>query len=369
MKRILFVSNHAGFMKFNAPYIQWLSSEGYAVDNVSPGVEDSYKDVVSKHFDVNISRNPLSYSNIKAIFQVRRILKNNKYELIHCHTPMGAVVARLAAIGMNVKVLYTVHGYHFYKNGPWLGWFLYYPIERALRFRTDYLVTINQEDFEFAQTHRMSISKPYKINGVGFRPQFSMLNLDEKKILRQNMGFDDDEYIVLYTAQFIKRKNHEFIIECIPSLLKEIKKIKLVFVGNGELFMKIKEKVSANHLDDCVIFMGGRNDVYKFCQIADIYISSSLQEGLCVSNLEAMACGLPLVLSNIRGQKDVCTNSVNGFLYDIGDKEKFINSIIELWKNPTICKKISNKNLSDVKKFSLENSLKDMTKIYKEILT
>jgi glycosyltransferase EpsD len=368
MKRVLFVSNHAGFIKFNAPYMQWLISQGFEVDNISPGIDKDYEDSVTHHYNVEISRNPFSFTNIKAIRETRKILKTNKYEMIHCHTPMGSVVARLASIGMDIKVLYTVHGYHFYKSAPLIAWMLYYPIERLLRFKTDYIVTINNEDYEFAKTHKMSKHFPYKINGVGFKKNFSCIETDEKLRLREEMGFDKSDYILLYTAQFIKRKNHRFIIETIPTLLKSIKNLRVVFVGDGPLLEDMKRLTSDLDIADVVSFMGGRRDVYKFCQLADVYISASLQEGLCVSNLEAMACGLPLVITDIRGQNDVCVDGVNGYLYDINDQNKFVQSIMTLNQDVDVYNKISMHNIHDVNKFSLQNSLSAMSAIYKEVL-
>lgn len=368
MKRVLFVSNHAGFIKFNAPYMQWLANNGFQVDNISPGIDKEYENYATHHYDVDIKRNPFSLTNIKAIRETRKILKSNKYEMIHCHTPMGSVVARLASIGLDTKVLYTVHGYHFFKNSSLLSWILYYPIERLLKFKTDYMVTINNEDYEFAKTHKMSKHLPYKINGVGFRQNFTSVEINEKIRLRREIGFDKEDFILLYTAQFIKRKNHKFIIETIPLLIENIQNLRVVFVGDGVLFDEMKQLTSDLGISEVVSFMGGRRDVYKFCQIADVYISSSFQEGLCVSNLEAMACGIPLVLTDIRGQNDVCVDGVNGYLYDVNDTNKFVEALVILSSDKEIYERISKQNIKDVNKFSLENSLASMASIYKEIL-
>lgn len=368
MKRILFVSNHAGFIKFNQPYIDWLRHQGFIVDNISPGIDDEYKQCPTNHYDVAINRNPFSLINVRAIIETRKILKRNNYDLLHCHTPMGSVIARIAAIGLPAKILYTVHGYHFFKNGPISGWLIYYPIERLLAYKTDYLVTINNEDFHFAQRRFMSKNPPYKINGVGFKNAFSPVSYIERVKLRSEFGFEEKDFIVLYTAQFIKRKNHKFIISCLPDLLQYIPNLKIVFVGSGELIETIKTDVNNKNWSENVVFMGGRRDVYKFCQLADLYVSASFQEGLCVSNLEAMACGLPLVLTNIRGQNDVCEDGINGFLYEINDRKKFIESIVYLYNNQDHARRMSTNNIELVEKFSIRKSLDSMISIYKEIL-
>ena len=367
MNKVLFVSNHKGFVKFNAPYMEWLMQNGWHVDDAGPGMEEAYKDSYNEHYDIDIVRNPFSLGNIRAIREMRKLLKSERYDLIHCHTPMGGVIARIASIGLRAKVLYTVHGYHFFKGAPILNWLVYLPIELLLKWNTDYLVTINNEDYAFAKKWNMAKKQVFNIKGVGFKNKFSKADINKKSQLRGEYGFTDNDFILLYTAQFIARKNHAFIIESLPEIVKAIPNVKLVLVGNGILLDEIKSLSSRLGVNRNVVFMGGRSDVEKFCQMADVYVSASFFEGLCISNLEAMACGLPLVISDVRGQNDVCVDGRNGYLFRIGDKRKFVDSVISLSKDEGLRKQMSSTNLEDVKAFSLENSLNAMAKIYNQI--
>lgn len=367
MNKVIFVSNHKGFVKFNAPYMEWLMHKGWQVDDAGPGMEEAYKDSYNTHYDIGIVRNPFSWGNIRAIREMRKLLRRENYDLIHCHTPMGGVVARVASLGLKTKVLYTVHGYHFFKGAPLLNWLIYLPIELLLRWNTDYLVTINKEDYAFAKKWNMTKKQVFNIKGVGFKNKFSKADNNKKSQLRVEYGFTDNDFILLYTAQFISRKNHTFIIESLPAIVRAIPNVKLVLVGNGSLLDEMKSLSSRLCLDKNVVFMGGRSDVEKFCQMADVYVSASFFEGLCISNLEAMACGLPLVLSDVRGQNDVCVECRNGYLFKIGDKRKFTDSVIALSKDDELRKQMGLANIEDVKEFSLENSLNDMAKIYSEI--
>lgn len=370
MNKVIFVSNHKGFIKFNAPYMELLKMKGCIVDDAGPGFEETYSKAYNRHYDVEIVRNPFSTANFKAIKSLRKILKEQEYDLIHCHTPMGAFVARIAAIGIKgLNVLYTIHGYHFFKGAPLKNWLIFFPIEFALRGKTDYAVTINNEDFEFAKKWKMAKKGVFKINGVGFRNKFSAVDQERRVRLRNEFGIKPDDFVMLYTAQFIVRKNHLFIIRTLPKLAKEIPNVKLILVGNGELFDKMKELSFELGMSNYIMFMGGRSDVEKFCQLADIYVAASFQEGLCVSNLEAMACGLPLVLTDIRGQNDVCEEGRNGYLYKIDDTTKFVNSVMALYKDDGLRKQIGLNNIEDVKKFAIDKSLSDMEKIYINILT
>lgn len=368
MKKIIFVSNHKGFIKFNAPYMEWLKNNGWIVDDAAPGFEPAYSDSYDTHFDVCIDRNPLSIKNIKAIKQLRQILIANEYNMIHCHTPMGASVARISALGIKgITILYTAHGFHFYKGASLKNWIIYFPIELLLKCKTDYLITINNEDYSFAKRWKMGKRGIYKINGVGFRQKFSPVSTIAKENIRNKLGIRANDFVILYTAQFIPRKNHAFIIKNIPKLVEFIPEVKVVFVGSGDLLDICKSEVEKFGVNENVLFAGARSDVEQFCQMADMYVSSSVQEGLCVSNLEAMACGLPLVLSDIRGQNDVCEEDRNGFLFKLGDSEKFISSIYNIYSSMDLRHTFGENNKIDVNKFSLETSLNAMGAIYKEI--
>ena len=152
MKKILFVSNTANFSKFNRPYMKWCKENGWQVDYVSAGEEP----VVDCDNDIKIDlpRSPFSTKLFSSIHQMKKILRNNNYDIIHCHTPMGGVVARIAARKYRkagTKIIYTAHGFHFYKGAPLLNWLCYYPVEKYLAKFSDAIITINREDYDRAK--------------------------------------------------------------------------------------------------------------------------------------------------------------------------------------------------------------------------
>lgn len=365
LKKVLFVANHKGFSKFNAPYMAWFKENGWQVDNASPGIETT---VVDNQYDVDIHRSPFSLKNITAYKQLKKIINQGNYDIIHVHTPMGAVLGRLAAIGSRkkgTKVIYTAHGFHFFKGAPIINWLLYYPIEKFLARWTDALVTINEEDYHRAMRHHLSSGKIYHIDGVGVNlERFHPIDQEQKKQIRDKLGLKPDDFVGLYVAQFIKRKNHVFIIEALPQILKEIPNFKMVFAGSGETFEHCKERAKELGVSDATKFLGGRSDIPDLCGMADIHISSSVQEGLAIGNIEAMACGCPLVVSNIRGHKEVCKNNENGFLFNFKDSSDFIKAIIMLNHDKDMYDRISKSNLEKVDQFSIKSSLKSMSNIY-----
>ena len=153
MNKILFLSNTANFSKFNRPFMQWFKEQGWQVDYCSAG-EEKVLDC-DNQFSINIARSPFSLKNLQGLKQLKDILANGNYQILHCHTPMGGVLGRLAALKLwkqgKLKVIYTAHGFHFYKGAPLVNWLLYYPMEKFLTQWTDVIITINEEDYERAK--------------------------------------------------------------------------------------------------------------------------------------------------------------------------------------------------------------------------
>lgn len=369
MKRILFVSNTAGFNKFIKPYMKWFMDNDWIVDNVSSGI---VTENCSNHFSIPISRSPFSFSNIKAYKMLKDIINKNNYDIVHCHTPMGGCLARLAVHfsgSKKTKVLYTAHGFHFFKGASIINWIIYYPIEKVLAKYTDCLITINQEDFDFAIKHQLSKDKIFKISGIGADlSRFHPVDYGEKIQLRNEYGLHESDFVIIYVAQFIKRKNHLFLLNALPTLKKQITSLKIFFAGSGPLLKEIQAIASRLGVDDIIIWGGERTDVERIYRLGDIHVSTSLQEGLGMNNVEAMASGLPIVCSNIRGHNDVVINYENGFLFDINNQQHMIDSIMQLYEKPGLRKEMGLKNTIKVKEFSLENSLQQMSKIYNEYM-
>ncbi len=370
MKRVLFVANHKGFSKFNAPYMEWFKKQGWIVDNASPGIEVG---IVDNQFDIEIQRAPFSLKNIKAYIKLKKIIKCNNYDIIHVHTPMGAFLGRLASIKARkngAKVVYTAHGFHFFDGAPLKNWVIYYSIEKILARFTDTLVTINMEDYYRAQESKLSSGDIFLINGVGVDLfKFHPLSQQERKSKRQQLGLDSSDFIGLYTAQFIHRKNHRYILEQLLQIIEKTPNFKMLFAGSGETLDECKNYVNNLGLNNIVHFLGGRSDINALCGISDIYISSSIQEGLAIGDIEAMACGCPLLLSNIRGHIEVCVDGRNGFLFNLSEKDNLSTLIFKLANDENLYKIISKNNLLDVKKFDVKTEVEVMAKIYLQLIS
>ena len=347
----------------------WFKSQGWTVDNASPGIESGE---VDHQYDVCIQRSPYSLKNIAAYRALKKLIDDNDYDLIHCHTPMGSILARLAgraARKRGTKIIYTAHGFHFYDGAPRKNWLLYYPVERLMAKYSDTLITINGEDYDRARRYGMYCHRVYHVDGVGvnldrFYPRGESVRQNYREQLRMN----SEDFVILYTAQFAPDKNHRALIAQIPTLLSHIPHLKVVFAGSGPMMEAAKSQVSALGLKEVVRFLGRRYDVEMLCNMADIHVSTSLREGLCVSNIEAAASGLPLVVTDIRGHREVCIDGVNGFLFNKKHPEELVQHVVRLWEDEALRKTISKQNVRDAQRFSVNKIIEVMAGIYKETL-
>ena len=374
-RKILFTSHTANFHKFNrapmrmlrgkleAPYDD-LNIGGWSVDYASANEEKVYD--VNRVFEVDFARNPLQiHKLIKSYSQLKTILRENNYDAIHTHTPVGSVITRLAAKSLrkkgNLKVIYTCHGFHFYKGAPKLNWLIYYSIEKMMARYTDLLITINTEDYECAKKH---FSCPVKlINGVGIdTTKFNTkLSKSKKASLRKEIGLKDDDFTVVYVAEFTKNKNHKMLLESIAGPMHKNKNLKLVLLGVGKMFNEMRVLAKKLDIDNQVLFLGYRNDVHEVLQCCDLCISTSIREGLGLGVLEAILCGCSVLISNNRGHRDIVDGNKK-YMFELGDNDALEKKIINAIKNP------EEYSIKFSEKFSLRSSLATMREIYEELL-
>lgn len=367
-KKVLFTSHTANFSKFNRPFMRWFKQQGYEVHYASAGEEEVLDCDV--HHTVCFDRTPWSFRNVTAYRQLKKIIDQENYEIIHTHTPMGSVVTRLAARAARkrgTKVIYTAHGFHFFIGAPIKNWLMYFAAEKALAPLTDVLITINAEDYMLAK-NRLKAKRIEKINGVGVDlARFKPPKNQEKYVARKELGIPKEAPVIIYVAEFIFRKRHSFIVNALPELVLRYPDLRVIFAGIGQELEATKRLVKKLKLQDNVIFLGYRKDVDRLFRASDISISASFQEGLPINAIESMASGLPVVCARIRGNVDIITEKRNGLLYDVTDYIGFIDAIDTLLRDEKERVKISTNNRIDVEKYSLEQAISNMSNIYGEV--
>lgn len=371
VKKVLFVASiDKHILKFHVPSIKILSDQGFEVDVACNGkIEIPY---VRNYHQIEFVRSPFSIFNLYALFRLTKVLKNNDYFLIHCHTAVASVIARIACVLLCkrriLKLIYTAHGFHFFKGSPIHYWLIYYPIERILSFCTDCLITINMEDYLLAKK-KFFCKKVRRISGMGVDSfLFKEMKYSEKISIRKMIGVPDNSFVLIYAAEFISRKNHKFLLEIALLLKGYIPDLHIILPGRGVLWAKLNESIIANGMCDFIHMVGYRSDIHKIIGCADIAISSSNQEGLGLHLVEAKMCGLPVVATDVRGHREVVQHNIDGFLYLKGDYRTFVRFILQLYHDSDLRKCFSEKAKINSKKFDLGVSISEMRHIYSEIL-
>ena len=363
-KKVLYVATvDSHIINFHLPYLRLLKNKGYEV-HVCTG-ENGEIPYCDKKYTISITRSPYKLGNVKAISKLKKIISENYYEIIHCHTPMGGVVTRIAAKkarNKGTRVLYTAHGFHFFRGAPVLNWLIYYPIEKWLSKYTDTLITINEEDYNLAK-RKFRANKVEIINGIGVAEEKFNLKMskDEKHNMREALGLKDEDFVMIYVARIDKNKNHIMIINAMEKLTKVNKNIHLLIVGPDELNGLNQKIVKEKNIEN-IHFLGFRKDIEVLIKCADVGISTSKREGLPLNLIEELYSGIPVIALDNRGHREIVKNDVNGYI--IHNEDELIQKIIAT-TNKEIYDKITINSKETVKKFLLTNVKKDMERIYK----
>lgn len=323
-----------------------------------------------RQIQVDFARSPYYVSKlIKAYIKLHAVIKNEEYAGLHCHTPVGGMVARLAARETKTKVIYTAHGFHFYKGAPLKNWLLYYPVEKLCSRWTDVLITINKEDYALARK-KMHAKKVEYVPGVGIDTEkFGTGRKEEnRERIRVELGIPKEARLLLSVGELNENKNHETVIRALAKL-PEIKgdKIYYAIAGKGELEEKLRKLIKDLSLESQVFLLGFREDMAAIYDAADIFIFPSKREGLGLAAIEAMAMGLPLVTSNVHGIKDYSINGITGFNVSPTDYKGFANAIKMLIADKNLRETISKHNIKEAQKYDRKKVSEYMKKLYYQI--
>lgn len=305
-------------------------------------------------------------STIDSYRMVKKLVEERHYRIVHCHSPIGGVVARLAcrnARKKGTKVVYTGHGLHFFKGAPFKNWLIFYPIERLCAKMTDVLIAINQEDYQRERSWdccQVEYVPGIGVNTVEFQKPFT-----DREKMRVEFGFTDEDFVFMSTGQISVRKNHEVVIRALAKVKNP--HVKYLIVGFGELQDKLCALVDELGVNERVVFAGYRGDVRNLLHVVDGFAFPSLQEGLPVALMEAMAAGLPVVCSRIRGNVDLIQDGKGGFIYDCRDVDGFAEGLTKIAQGESVTR-MGEINMETMKKFDTSVVNKKMNTLYKELL-
>ena len=356
--------------QFHLPCLKMLKSMGWetavAAKNDYANPADCVIPGCDRFYPIDFARNPLKPANFKAYRCLQKIIEEEHFDVIHCHTPVAAILTRLAARKarkQGCKVLYTAHGLHFFKGAPLVNWLLYFPAEWFCAFFTDVLITINQEDYAFAQKHLHAKSVRY-VRGVGVDLEKFQDHSAERSAVRASLDLGDEDFMLLSVAEMTKNKNHKMMLEALAQLPDPT--IHLICAGQGQELENNRSLCDRLGLSDRVQFLGYRKDVPKLYGAADAFLFVSFREGLSLSLMEAMSSRLPSIVTPIRGNTDLITDGKEG-LYAQLNPASIAAAIGTLRQDPALCRRLGQAAGEKIQAFGLKEVLEEMRKIYEDM--
>lgn len=376
MKKALIIANLGGFVEFLFDDIMLLRNMGYDVEYAANDTVSNWDIYKNKLIEMKVpihhinfsSKNPLSKDNYLAFKQIKELLKNNSYDVVHCHTPIVGILTRIAAKKYRkkgMKVLYTTHGFTFNKNSSKKSWFVYYNLEKFFSRYCDAIITINNEDFINAK--KMHCKNVFYIHGVGVDlNKYSKVKVDVD-LYKEKLNIPKDKIVILSIGELSDRKNHTIIIDAISKLADKEKYVyvicgKGINGGTGNLLEKKSKELSVD-----LRLLGFRTDIPEIIHCSDFGALPSIREGLGLAGIQSLCCGVPIVASDVQGIKDYIVSGETGYLCNAFDSDAFSSAIKKL-SDSDLRKKMSNKCVNMSKKFSLDISSEERKKIYETIL-
>lgn len=367
MKKVLFVATvvRKHINVFHLPFLKWFKENGYetyvCARNDFENEDECVIPYCDCYYDMKFERFPIKKANFDAYKKLKKIIEDEKFDIIHCHTPVGGLIGRLAARKLRkngTKVLYTAHGFHFYKGAPFINWLVYYPVEKFASRYTDVLITINQEDYQFAKK-KMKAKEVAYVPGVGIdTDKINNCQVDIKQ-KRKELGISDDAFVIASVGELNENKNHQLIIRAMEGIAKHNNIVYLI-CGIGPKHDELERLAEERKVN--LKLAGFRNDIIEVLKCCDMFAFPSRREGLPVSLMEAMACGLPLAASKVRGNIDLIDDGINGYLFE-SDNIHEAGVILERMYNEDLSQMKKN-NLVKIKDYNLESIIHKVSKLY-----
>lgn len=352
--KVLLVANVAKehVNKFHIPTINYLINMGWQVD-VACSVDANIP--AGNHiYNMIWKRSPFTLKIFKGVWDLRKLIEENEYDIIYCHTPVGGLAARFAALRARkkgVKVVYCAHGLHFFDGAPLVNWLVFYPMEKLMSKMTDMFITINPEDYELVK-HKFNPKMTVKmIHGIGVN--FDRLNIENRELVRkeyrEGLGIPLDAEVLIYVAEIIKNKNQKMLIRMLKALHDNGRKMYLLLPGpdhsNGE-FRLLAQKLG---LTDYIKFLGWRSDIGQLMFASDICVASSIREGFGINLVEAQYCHLPVVAVNNRGHRAIIKDGINGFLVPLNDSVAMAERVIKIMDDKELYRNFANVDVDEYK--------------------
>ncbi|HCW53911.1 MAG TPA: glycosyltransferase family 1 protein [Clostridium sp.] len=379
MKKILFVASTLSHIEnFHIPYLKYFKEKGFEVHILGTPNNKSQIEYADKIYPITFEKNMFSINNFKNVFKISKIIKLENYDIISLHTTLASFFARLGmliSLHKSKLVINTVHGYLFDDNTSFIKRLIFILCEKIVKPVTNTIIVMNSADYCIAEKYKLYKDDLYIINGMGVNTsKFPATNSENKCTLREKFNFSKNDFILVYIAEFSKRKNQKFLIKSLAALINEgFSDIKLLLIGDGKLFDEVVSYSKELNVYNNIIFTGYTKNTCSYYQLSDLCVSSSRIEGLPFNVIEAMSTGLPVVASDIKGHNDLVKNNYNGFLYEYDNINQFCSLIKLLSSDRKLLHDMSQNSLTVSKKYSLDsvfnNNIEILISEYNKSLT
>lgn len=333
MPAVLFTaSTWSHIAHFHRPYLRAFRALGWQVHVACGGAFLSISEA-NACFQVPFEKKMTAPANFRAQARLRALMTEHRYDLVITHTSLAAFFTRLAAASVRPRpaVANVAHGYLFDDGTPLVKKTVLASAERLTAPWTDLLLTMNDYDTRFARQHHLG-RRVEQIPGMGVDfSRFPEISPQERQALRRKQGIAPDAFVLLYAAEFSKRKNQLTLLRAMP-LLPE--RVVLALPGQGTLLNECRRLAQGLGLADRVIFPGYCADMAPWYALADCAVSASRSEGLPFNIMEAMHASLPVVATAVKGHTDLVVSDHTGFLFPYGDEAAFTAAVKQLLSDP-----------------------------------
>ncbi|MBQ7351391.1 MAG: glycosyltransferase family 4 protein [Clostridia bacterium] len=367
-KKIMMIATTDNMIwQFMIPHIKHLQALGNEVECVCAKTGFWFDELKEKHNlvvnEMDFARNPITPKNLKSYKLLVKLQKEKNFDLVYCQQPVGGLMGRLIAKKFKIPCIYTAHGFHFFKGCPLKNKLIYKTVEKWLSRYTDALITINEEDYQNAL--KMKAKKVYKINGIGIDEEKVKKEKFNKEEFRKQLGLSTQDKVVLTVSEINENKNYIAMLQAMKILVEKDQNIKFVSCGTGVWDEKIKNYAKELGIDKNCIFLGYQKEIGKIMQVSNIFLHASFREGLTLSVLEAMSLGLPCVVSNVRGNRDLVDNEKGGFVVEPTDFAMFAEKIYTILNDEKLTQEFKKYNQEKSKSYMVSNVKSQLEEIYK----
>ena len=376
-KRILVSSTDLMMVQFLLPHIRFLAEQGYEVEIACSDVGGRMEEIraqlegyVKQIHVVRLVRSPVSPTNLKGYRDMKQVVDQGHYDLIWTNEPVMGVATRLAARKARrsgTKVIYMVHGFHFYHGAPKLNWIVFYPIEKLMSHFCDRIVTMNGEDRKLAES-RFSTPVSF-IHGIGVNGErFHPVSTEERLAVRKKEGLSKEDFVVICIGELNENKNQKTLIEAAALVRDRIPGLKVLLAGKGDQEQALRTLIQEKGLENAVRLLGYRKDLPHLLPAVDLAVSCSRREGLPQNIIEAMLCKKPVVASHNRGHDELVVHEETGLLFSFQDAAALANALCALYEHPDLRAAYGEKGCSKAMEYTVDSTRTELLQLLEQTL-